>query len=335
MYSPKPIYTFPDGSSTGIDQLPINSIIHVIDSDGAGTPRTITYTDDAGITSLTTITTLLAGSNYKESVITELDGILASSFLRSDTADTALGQIDFAQPPRFVATNGTAPFAVTQSTTKVANLNADLLDGFDSINITKHLGTLGDSVNLDSLATTADNGYYQVSSTNASTGSNMPETSEGGLLFNFYKSPLSYQTYQSFSTGRIFSRTGNGGFWNNWAEVAPTDSPELTTPTITGTIEKAVSLTGTNINVTTGNVFYKTISGATTLTVSAVGTTGNVISFILELTNPSTNVTWWSGIKWAGGTAPTLTTTGVDLIGFYTHDGGTTWRGSVLALDSK
>lgn len=107
-------------------------------------------------------------------------------------------------------------------------------------------------------------------------------------------------------------------------------SPALSTPVATGLIETKVAMGANNIDCATGNVFTKTISGATTLTVSNVPTTGNAYAMILALTNPSTNVTWFSGVKWAGGTPPTLTTTGRDNIGFITYDGGTTWDGFVL-----
>lgn len=110
----------------------------------------------------------------------------------------------------------------------------------------------------------------------------------------------------------------------------------LTTPLITGTREVRVAMPANAIDLATGNLFTKTISGATTLTVSNVPTTGTAASFILELTNAgSAAITWFSGVKWAGGTAPTLTASGVDVLGFYSHNGGTTWRGLVLAKDSK
>lgn len=109
-----------------------------------------------------------------------------------------------------------------------------------------------------------------------------------------------------------------------------------TTPTLTGYRETKVAMPANAIDLSTGNFFTKTISGATTLTVSNVVATGSANSFILELTNAgSATITWFSGVKWAGGTAPTLTSAGVDILGFYTHDGGTTWRGMVLAKDSK
>lgn len=105
--------------------------------------------------------------------------------------------------------------------------------------------------------------------------------------------------------------------------------------TVNRTIEKALSIASTSIDVSSGSVFYKTISGATSFTFINASTSGNVYSFILEVTNPGTNITWPSSVKWAGGVAPTLTTTGVDILGFYTYDAGVTWRGLVLAKDSN
>lgn len=110
----------------------------------------------------------------------------------------------------------------------------------------------------------------------------------------------------------------------------------LTTPVATGLVEVAVSMPANNIDVATGNVFIKTIAAASTLTVSNVPASGKVASFILKLTNGGAAVvTWWAGIKWAGGTAPTLTAAGTDNLGFYTHDGGATWQGFLLSKDSK
>ena len=110
-----------------------------------------------------------------------------------------------------------------------------------------------------------------------------------------------------------------------------------TTPTITGLREVRVALgAGTQINVAAGNLFTKTIAGATVLTVSNVPAAGTVACFLLDLTNGgSAAITWWAGCKWAGGVAPPLTAAGRDLLGFVTHDGGATWTGVRLAKDAK
>lgn len=110
----------------------------------------------------------------------------------------------------------------------------------------------------------------------------------------------------------------------------------LLQPTLTGLREVRVAMAANAIDLSAGNLFTKTISGATTLTVSNIPASGTLASFILDLTNGgSATITWWSGVKWAGGTAPTLTAAGRDVLGFYTHDGGTTWTGLLLSQDVK
>ncbi len=105
---------------------------------------------------------------------------------------------------------------------------------------------------------------------------------------------------------------------------------------IIGTKEIKVTMSNNNIDLKTGNLFTKTISTATTFTVSNVVPSGQTNSFILELTNAGSQmITWWPGMKWTGGTTPVLTVNGVDILGFYTHDGGTTWRGILMSKDSK
>jgi len=104
-----------------------------------------------------------------------------------------------------------------------------------------------------------------------------------------------------------------------------------TTPTFTGVKETSTAISASAIDLSAGNYFTKTISGTTTFTISNVAASGTVNSFILQLTNGgSATVNYFSGVKWAGGTAPTLTASGVDVLGFYTLDGGTTYEGFVL-----
>jgi hypothetical protein len=120
--------------------------------------------------------------------------------------------------------------------------------------------------------------------------------------------------------------------------VGTTDSQTLTNKTITSVAayETKVAVSASAIDVATGNYFSKTISTTTTFTINNTPTTGIACSFILDLTNGgSSTVNWWSGVKWAGGTAPTLTSAGRDVLGFFTHDGGTTWTGLVLGKDVK
>jgi len=91
--------------------------------------------------------------------------------------------------------------------------------------------------------------------------------------------------------------------------------------------------TGTNIDISLGSVFSKTITGTTTFTVSNAPSTGTAVTFILDLTNGGAGtVTWMTGTKWASGTAPTLTASGRDTLAFFTYNGGITWNGFALGL---
>lgn len=110
--------------------------------------------------------------------------------------------------------------------------------------------------------------------------------------------------------------------------------------TMTGPIasikEVKQELTDNNIDMNLGNLFTKVITADTTFTISNVSPSGTVNSFILELTDPgSKTITWFRGVKWDGGNVPTLSASGVDILGFYSHDEGITWRGLVLSKDSK
>lgn len=109
----------------------------------------------------------------------------------------------------------------------------------------------------------------------------------------------------------------------------------LTNKTITGLVEKHVAIAAEEIDLKTGNLFSKTITGATTFSVKNVPASGSVATFILHLTNPGANVTWWAGVKWQKGIAPTLTAAGTDVLGFYSFDGGASWTGIVMAKDVK
>jgi len=103
--------------------------------------------------------------------------------------------------------------------------------------------------------------------------------------------------------------------------------------TMTALKETKVAMGANDIDLSAGNYFTYTLSGAQTLTVSNVASSGSVSAFVLEVTNGgSAALTFFSGVTWAAATAPTLTAAGVDTLAFFTHDGGTTWRGFVLGL---
>ncbi len=89
-----------------------------------------------------------------------------------------------------------------------------------------------------------------------------------------------------------------------------------------------------DIDIELGNVVTGTVdTSTTTFTFSNPSASGTACSFTLILTNGgSQTVNWPASVDWPGGAAPSLTASGVDVISFYTTDGGTTWYG-VSALN--
>jgi hypothetical protein len=93
----------------------------------------------------------------------------------------------------------------------------------------------------------------------------------------------------------------------------------------------------TALDFSSSNNFVVTMNASiTTLTKSGVPATGRVYSATLILVQDATGsrTVNWAGlgtVKWASGTAPTLTTTGtkIDVITLMTYDGGTTWLGFI------
>jgi hypothetical protein len=99
---------------------------------------------------------------------------------------------------------------------------------------------------------------------------------------------------------------------------------------------KQALVSANNIDLSTGDCFSKTVSSNVTFTVTNIPPTGIVGSFILDLTNGGSNtIVWMANTKWASQTAPTLTTSGRDILGFFTYDSGITWNGLVIAKDIK
>jgi len=89
------------------------------------------------------------------------------------------------------------------------------------------------------------------------------------------------------------------------------------------------------IDVSAGNVATATVSTAEqTFTFTNPSATGRSCSFTLILTNGgSQTVNWPSSVDWVGGTAPSLTSSGVDILTFTTVDEGTIWYGFQAGLD--
>jgi len=107
-----------------------------------------------------------------------------------------------------------------------------------------------------------------------------------------------------------------------------------------GEVTNAIGGTGggtQDIDLTLGNNVVATVdTSANTFTFSNPTASDELSGFTLFLTNGgSQTVNWPSSVDWPGGSAPTLTTSGIDILVFITTDGGAIWHGMVSSADSK
>lgn len=107
----------------------------------------------------------------------------------------------------------------------------------------------------------------------------------------------------------------------------------ITGPMLKDYSETKVAMAAHAVDLSLGNVQTYTLSGSQTLTFTNPIATGNSSSFTLIVTNGgSATLTWPTSVDWAGATAPTLTSSGIDVITFTTIDGGTIWYGFAAGL---
>jgi hypothetical protein len=120
--------------------------------------------------------------------------------------------------------------------------------------------------------------------------------------------------------------------------VTPTGSETLTNktltnPTVTNYVETpftANSSTAITIALTNGTVQIITLTGNATITMPTATSGKSFIMFLKQDGTGSRTVTW-STVKWAGGTAPTITSTASrqDILSFFAD--GTNWYGAVIS----
>jgi len=110
----------------------------------------------------------------------------------------------------------------------------------------------------------------------------------------------------------------------------------ISAPVMKDYAETKAAMAAHDVDLTLGNVQTYTLSGNQTLTFSNPPASGSAGSFTLLVTNgASATLTWPTSVDWAGGTAPTLTASGIDILTFTTIDGGTIWYGFLAGADMK
>jgi hypothetical protein len=107
----------------------------------------------------------------------------------------------------------------------------------------------------------------------------------------------------------------------------------LTNPTVTNYVEtpySANSSTAITLDLTNGTVQIITLTGNATITMPTA-TSGKSFVMMLKQDGTGSRTVTWSTVKWAGGTAPTITSTAsrLDLLSFFAD--GTNWYGAVIS----
>ena len=116
--------------------------------------------------------------------------------------------------------------------------------------------------------------------------------------------------------------------------VSTVTTANITALDVGGAYTSSVSaVAALDIDLSASNYFTKTISGNSTFTFSNPPASGTVGSFTLEVNYTGGDILWPTSVYWngAGQTAPTITAGKVQLYMFVTRDGGTTYRGALLA----
>ena len=151
------------------------------------------------------------------------------------------------------------------------------------------------------------------------TGTTTAASVVGGVITGSSTSVTGNVTGGNLSTGGVITGTLKG------VKVTLSDLGTLTTGT-------------TTIDLATAQVFTATITAANTITIafSNAPAAGQSQVVLLRLTNAgSGTIVWPASTKFTGGTAPTLTASGVDVLGVYYDVTSTTYMVFVIGLNVK
>ena len=174
--------------------------------------------------------------------------------------------------------------------------------------------------------------------------------SDAGITYNAGTGTLTATAFSGPLTGNVTGNaSGTAATVTGAAQSAITSVGTLTGLTMGGELaavdqvisrpemkdyaETKVAMAAHAVDLSLGNVQTYTLSGNQTLTFTNPPASGKAGSFTLIVTNGgSATLTWPTSVDWAAATAPTLTSSGVDILTFLTVDGGTIWYGFAAGL---
>ena len=135
-----------------------------------------------------------------------------------------------------------------------------------------------------------------------------------------YSANVAFSAVPTFSSGPFAVANTSGAIANTTLDVYGGVAMNVVT----------LATSSNTVNVALANYFISTPAGTSTWIFTGVPVSRDS-SFVLQLANGGNyTVTWPASVKWPANTAPTLSTSGVDLLIFSTANTGTTWRGSSL-----
>jgi hypothetical protein len=84
------------------------------------------------------------------------------------------------------------------------------------------------------------------------------------------------------------------------------------------------------LDLSTANNFRRQFNGTATITITNAPNSPIGFGFTLVTVNAGAYaITWPASVDWVGGSAPILTSSGTDVLVFYTYNGGTSYYGFV------
>jgi len=189
--------------------------------------------------------------------------------------------------------------------------------------------TLGGAVNLVG-PNTASTTSFTLPAADGTSGQFLQTNGSGTLSF-------ASQTAQVYPGAGIANSTGSA--WGtsyttsgSGTVVVLATTPTITNPTVTNYVEtpfSANSSTAITLALTNGTVQIITLTGNATITMPTAVSGKSFIMLLRQDATGSRTVTW-STVKWAGGTAPTITSTASkqDILSFFSD--GSSWYGVVV-----
>ena len=148
-----------------------------------------------------------------------------SDFVTLDSNQTISGVKTFSSQQKFTVAQGTSPFTIT-STTKVANLNADLLDGYHETSFFRKRDMSGSNVNFNDYFT---NGVYINTTGNGTGNSNVPSTYGYLLAFQGGGSTSYYGGAQIHigTNGSLQTRAHWDYNWSTWKTILDSNNSSV------------------------------------------------------------------------------------------------------------